>query len=214
LALPLVNTGFGAGLPAQAQLSLRTTNQLEKPRFIIFALQSNKMNKTQANPSHFDHCQLTNLKVHLNSEIYLQCFIFIMFRHKSYPSCLNTTQQTFRLIPTFSSPHHVTTPPNAQPRFKSPPQFHLFAPRNSDHSPLRPPPHPSTTPFTSKTETTPPLMPPPTTNNDTETPTYNAIGPPLTTDTPTIPTTSVPKVSQKVHKYSTNIVTFENSSYF
>jgi hypothetical protein len=60
---------------------VRTTNPLEKPRFIIFALQSNKMNKTQANPSHFDHCQLTNLQVHLNSEIYLQCFIFIMFRH-------------------------------------------------------------------------------------------------------------------------------------
>jgi hypothetical protein len=49
---------------------VKTSNQLEKPRFIIFALQTNKMNKTQANPSQFGHCQLTNLQVHLNSEIY------------------------------------------------------------------------------------------------------------------------------------------------
>lgn len=49
---------------------VKTTTQTEKPRYIIFALQNNKLNKTDANPSSFSHCQLTNVQVHLNSETY------------------------------------------------------------------------------------------------------------------------------------------------
>lgn len=49
---------------------VKTANQLEKPRFIIFGLQTNKANNKVVDSSTFDNCQLTNLKVHLNSEIY------------------------------------------------------------------------------------------------------------------------------------------------
>lgn len=49
---------------------IKTANQLEKPRFIIFALQVNKVNNLGQNPSKFDHCQLSNFKAYLNSEYY------------------------------------------------------------------------------------------------------------------------------------------------
>lgn len=49
---------------------VKTSTQLEKPRFIIFALQTNKMNNIKETPSEFNHCKLSNFKVHLNSEVY------------------------------------------------------------------------------------------------------------------------------------------------
>lgn len=49
---------------------VKTANQLEKPRFLIFALQTNKLNNKNTNSSEFDPCKLQNLKVYLNSEVY------------------------------------------------------------------------------------------------------------------------------------------------
>lgn len=49
---------------------VKTSTQLEKPRTIIFGLQTNKLNKVDKNPTEFEHCKLTNLQVHLNSEVY------------------------------------------------------------------------------------------------------------------------------------------------
>lgn len=46
--------------------SVKTTNQLEKPRYIILALQINRKNHQDF--SKFDHCNLTDVKLHLNSE--------------------------------------------------------------------------------------------------------------------------------------------------
>lgn len=50
--------------------NVKSTTQLEKPRFIIFGLQTNKLNKLTEDPSQFDHCNITDLKVYLNSECY------------------------------------------------------------------------------------------------------------------------------------------------
>lgn len=50
--------------------AVKTASQLEKPRFIIFGLQTDKNNKMKQNKSFFDHCKLTNLKVHLGSTMY------------------------------------------------------------------------------------------------------------------------------------------------
>lgn len=50
--------------------NVKTTNQLEKPRFIIIGFQTDKKNKITSNASKFDHCNLTNLKAYLNSSIY------------------------------------------------------------------------------------------------------------------------------------------------
>lgn len=50
--------------------NVKAVNQLEKPRFLIFGLQTNRKNKLEKDVSHFDHCNLTNFKAYLNSEIY------------------------------------------------------------------------------------------------------------------------------------------------
>lgn len=49
---------------------VKTSTQLEKPRFIIFALQTDRKNQRAKDSSKFDHCNLTDIKVHLNSETY------------------------------------------------------------------------------------------------------------------------------------------------
>lgn len=42
----------------------------EKPRYVIIGFQTNKSNNQEANTSLFDHCQVTNMKVRLNSTEY------------------------------------------------------------------------------------------------------------------------------------------------
>ncbi|XP_071576625.1 uncharacterized protein [Temnothorax nylanderi] len=44
--------------------------QLEKPRYIIFALQTGRRNEFTEDSSRFDHCALANVKLYLNSEFY------------------------------------------------------------------------------------------------------------------------------------------------
>lgn len=50
--------------------TVKTASQLEKPRYVIVAFQTDKKNNLKANASHFDHCKLTNMKLHLNSISY------------------------------------------------------------------------------------------------------------------------------------------------
>ncbi|XP_024084824.1 uncharacterized protein LOC112127719 [Cimex lectularius] len=59
-------------LPAsQKQLwSVKTSTQLEKPRFIILAFQTNRKSNPENNASNFDHCELTSVKLFLNSKSY------------------------------------------------------------------------------------------------------------------------------------------------
>ncbi|KAF0687789.1 Uncharacterized protein FWK35_00037119, partial [Aphis craccivora] len=49
--------------------NLKTASKLEKPRFIIIELQKGK-NKLEKDCSRFDHCNLTNVRVFLNSIAY------------------------------------------------------------------------------------------------------------------------------------------------
>ena len=48
--------------------AVKTATQLEKPRYVIFALQSGRKNNMAQNISYFNHCNLTNIKLYLNSE--------------------------------------------------------------------------------------------------------------------------------------------------
>lgn len=48
--------------------SVKASSQLNTPRFVIIAFQSNRNNSIAADKSRFDHCQLSDLKVYLNSE--------------------------------------------------------------------------------------------------------------------------------------------------
>lgn len=50
--------------------SVKTSTQLEKARYIIFALQTERRNNITAHAGKFDHCKLTNFKVYLNSNFY------------------------------------------------------------------------------------------------------------------------------------------------
>lgn len=50
--------------------SVKTSNQLEKPRFVILALQTNRKNQKEKDFVKFDHCNLIDVKLHLNSESY------------------------------------------------------------------------------------------------------------------------------------------------
>ncbi|KYN03346.1 PREDICTED: uncharacterized protein LOC108773502 [Cyphomyrmex costatus] len=59
-------------LPSTTKLSwaIKTTTQLEKPRYVIFALQTNKKNNMSAHKTFLDSCKLTNVKLYLNSEFF------------------------------------------------------------------------------------------------------------------------------------------------
>ncbi|XP_043465281.1 uncharacterized protein LOC122500425 [Leptopilina heterotoma] len=50
--------------------TVKTSTQLEKPRFVILGFQTNRKNVTTRNASCFDHCKITNVKLFLNNQCY------------------------------------------------------------------------------------------------------------------------------------------------
>lgn len=50
--------------------TVKTSNQLEKPRFVIVGFQTKRRMSQTANASHFDHCNITNMQLFLNSQHY------------------------------------------------------------------------------------------------------------------------------------------------
>lgn len=50
--------------------SIKTASQLEKPRFVILGLQTNRKNNLDSSSSAFDHCKVTNIKLFLNSQYF------------------------------------------------------------------------------------------------------------------------------------------------
>lgn len=64
--------------------SVKAASQLEKPRFIIIAFQTNRKNLNSSNMSEFDHCNITNMKVYLNSEVYPYDNLNLNFDQKQY----------------------------------------------------------------------------------------------------------------------------------
>ncbi|XP_024881475.1 uncharacterized protein LOC112460820 [Temnothorax curvispinosus] len=50
--------------------AVKAAPQLEKPRYVIFALQTGRRNEFAGDASRFDHCELANVKLYLNSEFY------------------------------------------------------------------------------------------------------------------------------------------------
>ena len=59
-------------LPASSrqEWTVKTTNQLEKSRFVILAFQTNEKIKRSENGCSFNHCHLSNVKLLLNSQSY------------------------------------------------------------------------------------------------------------------------------------------------
>ncbi|XP_060854907.1 uncharacterized protein LOC132932538 [Metopolophium dirhodum] len=50
--------------------TVKSSSLLEKPRFVLFGQQTDRKKNIGNDAGRFDHCQLKNLKVHLNSEVY------------------------------------------------------------------------------------------------------------------------------------------------
>ncbi|XP_044005510.1 uncharacterized protein LOC122850423 [Aphidius gifuensis] len=76
---PIISIGFRSWelyeyplLPTTNQIiwTVKTSSQLEKPRFVILGFQTNRKNDWTKNAGNFDHCDLTNVKLYLNSSIY------------------------------------------------------------------------------------------------------------------------------------------------
>ena len=59
-------------LPTTSQnvWTVKTSNQLEKPRFVILAFQTNRKGQSRANASRFEHCNISNVKLFLNTQYY------------------------------------------------------------------------------------------------------------------------------------------------
>ncbi|XP_055839187.1 uncharacterized protein LOC129907136 [Episyrphus balteatus] len=64
--------------------NVKTTTQIEKPRYIVFALQTGKNKNLTADPTTFDHCSLTDLKVYLNSDVYPHEDLNVSFEKNRY----------------------------------------------------------------------------------------------------------------------------------
>ena len=50
--------------------TIKTSTHLEKPRYIIFGLQTDRRSKITADPTSFDSCKLKNCKLYLNSQFF------------------------------------------------------------------------------------------------------------------------------------------------
>lgn len=50
--------------------TIKTSSQLEKPRFVVLAFQTDRKNQIKADASSFDKCELTDVKLYLNSIYY------------------------------------------------------------------------------------------------------------------------------------------------
>lgn len=75
--------------------SVKTASQLEKPRYIIFGLQTDrKLNKTKSS-SMFDHCKVTNLKLFLNTQYFPYDSLNLKFDEGKY-SILYEMYSNFR----------------------------------------------------------------------------------------------------------------------
>lgn len=63
---------------------VKTTTKLETPRHVIIAFQTDKKNKVSSNMSTFDDCNITNLRVFLNSERYPYNDLYLDFKNNKF----------------------------------------------------------------------------------------------------------------------------------
>lgn len=64
--------------------SVKASSQLNTPRFIVVAFQTARNNDITANKSRFDHCNLMDLKLYLNSENYPYESLNVHFGNNQY----------------------------------------------------------------------------------------------------------------------------------
>ncbi|XP_052746991.1 uncharacterized protein LOC112057287 [Bicyclus anynana] len=64
--------------------AVKTASQLEKPRYVIFGLQTNRKNIKIKDSTIFDHCTLTNVTLFLNSHYYPYDALNLKFSDNKY----------------------------------------------------------------------------------------------------------------------------------
>lgn len=75
--------------------AVKTSSQLEKPRYVIIGLQTNRKNSKTLDCSVFDHCNLTNVTLFLNSQYYPYESLNLKFKENKY-AILYETYAKFR----------------------------------------------------------------------------------------------------------------------
>lgn len=64
--------------------SVKASSSLSTPRYILFAFQTNRNNQINRDKSRYDHCNLSDLKVFLNSECYPYENLNVDFNNNQY----------------------------------------------------------------------------------------------------------------------------------
>ncbi|KAG7301719.1 hypothetical protein JYU34_014707 [Plutella xylostella] len=64
--------------------SVKTASQIEKPRYVILGLQTDKKNNRTKDCSKFDHCNVTNVTLFLNSHYYPYESMHLKFNEDKY----------------------------------------------------------------------------------------------------------------------------------
>ena len=64
--------------------SIKTTSQVEKPRYVVIGFQTDRKNQAYKDMSRFDHCNMREVKVFLNSVYYPYEGINIRFNEDNY----------------------------------------------------------------------------------------------------------------------------------
>lgn len=98
--------------------SIKTASQLEKPRYLIIGLQTARKNDETKDMSGFDHCNLQNCRVYLNSQYYPYDSFAVDFEKGSFPLLYDAFvnfQQTYynrsTSSPLVNPPHYKTKSP-------------------------------------------------------------------------------------------------------
>lgn len=80
------NLNYYPNLPASKEINwtVKTSNQMEKPRYIILGFQTDRDNNLKKDPSEFDNVKLKNMKVYLNSICFPYESLNIDFDSKMY----------------------------------------------------------------------------------------------------------------------------------
>ena len=83
---------FGYSLlpPTNTQTwTVKSTTELEKPRYIILGFQTDRRGKVTKSASEFDHCDLADVKVYINEEVYPYGNLNLNFKKKDFSELYN-----------------------------------------------------------------------------------------------------------------------------
>ncbi|KAK9701472.1 hypothetical protein QE152_g30534 [Popillia japonica] len=72
---------------------IKTSTNLEKPRYVIVAFQTARKDSVTADASTFDHASITNLKLHLNADSFPYDNMNLQINENKYASYYNKSDQ-------------------------------------------------------------------------------------------------------------------------